>query len=189
MALQAKARETFLEEGLETEAPFTPTSDYFGEFHIQSVSHNLKEKFSELKTKAINGSPSHLDFSKYSINVNGIGVIPKIKIQKGYSRELRLWEGCITSVEGDTFQATLINDKDEEITAEFSIANDLSYKDDEKWVVEGNIFYWKIGYEKTPKGTRKNQEYIIFRKIPSLSNFDIENPSEEAKEFIEYFQQ
>ncbi|MDD9984879.1 MAG: hypothetical protein OXQ31_01260 [Spirochaetaceae bacterium] len=53
--------------------------------------------------------------------------------------------------------------------------------DDAAKLREGAIFRWVIGYERTPAGTKKRVSQIVFRDIPRLTERDLQQGKEWAR--------
>lgn len=81
---------------------------------------------------------------------------------------LQEWEGVVTCVGQDTFQASIIDLTAGETTpneiAEISI-EDL-HEDDLPRLREGAIFRWVIGYAKSASGMKTRGSKVYFRRTP-----------------------
>ncbi|MBN2717439.1 MAG: hypothetical protein JXX14_16425 [Deltaproteobacteria bacterium] len=112
----------------------------------------------------------------------------KSSLNTSHSLLLEEWEGCIKEVYDDHFIAHLYkpdSDSTEVLEAEFAI-DDVVPEGNRHLVVEGMIFYWNLGKEVKKSGTISNNDYLIFRRIPSWNNFDAERESETADNFFNF---
>jgi len=93
---------------------------------------------------------------------------------------LQNWEGVVTNVFTDSFNARLIDlsggTPDE--GAEFPL-NDV-YEDDLGLIKKGAIFYWSIGYITKTSGQKMRASNIRFRRLPAWTEVEILSAKQEA---------
>ncbi len=106
---------------------------------------------------------------------------------------LQEWEGVVTGVDGDDFEATLADRTDPtnpSEQAEFS-RDDLAWDEDMQLVTPGAIFDMSVGYEIRMIGYCPGQRQKVcrlrFRRIPGWSKRDIEKIERKAAEFESAF--
>ncbi len=111
----------------------------------------------------------------------------KQKQNVDYSLIIQEWEGCITEVKDDVFLAQLIKkgaDSANSIELEFDKAD--VPEDEQHLIVEGMVFYWINGKEIKKSGNMSYSDYIIFRRIPSWKNFDINSQSDKTNAMFSF---
>jgi hypothetical protein len=83
-------------------------------------------------------------------------------------RTTQRWEGYVERVEGDVFLARLVDltnpANDDEVT-EVSIEEEVS-PGDRALVAPGAVFYWSIGYTRSPGGQLQGSSQLRFRRQP-----------------------
>ena len=100
------------------------------------------------------------------------------------------WECTVVRVETTTFLATLRSLRDEsETEKEAEIPLDEVTPDDLELLQPGAVFYWTIGYDISPGGTRRRASEIKFRRLPSWTKGDIARLDEHANELFDLFGQ
>ncbi len=99
-------------------------------------------------------------------------------------RLLQHWEGVVDEVGEDSFWATLSDltkpDNPEEY-AELPLSEVAPA--DLEILKPGAVFYWSIGYETTPAGTRRRVSEVHLRRNPTWTRRAIENLESEAERF------
>ena len=108
------------------------------------------------------------------INLPGIYIKP-VSPRKSDFTSLQKWEGVVTRVLDNSFEARLIDltaDTPEEIA---EIPLEEVSEDDFSLIQEGAIFYWNIGYRKMASGQRERVTFIRFRRFSSFFNFSLTN--------------
>lgn len=100
---------------------------------------------------------------------------------------IKNWEGVVTSVEGDSFFASmrLTNSKSERAEDEFEIDIDNVARGDRDLVREGAIFYLTVGIRRPRGEGPQKTTRIIFRRMPRWSSRDIERGEAAATELWE----
>jgi len=102
---------------------------------------------------------------------------------------LQEWEGYVVEIEDDEFVARLIDltagrsHETEEATIPLS---EISEYDASRMVL-GSIFRWVIGYERSPEGTRKRISQIVFRDLPRVTEADVREGEDWAREIAAAF--
>ncbi len=99
---------------------------------------------------------------------------------------LQEWEGYVLETIGDDFVARLVDltggSSHEEEEAIIPLA-EISDDDAAKLHV-GAIFRWVIGYERAPSGTKKRVSQIVFRDLPRVTEQDLQQGREWARNTI-----
>jgi hypothetical protein len=84
-------------------------------------------------------------------------------------QSLQEWEGYVSEVGEKTFRARLVdltaNQKFEDEVAEFAI-EELS-DDNAALLLEGAVFRWVIGYQRSESGTKRRVSEVVFRRLPA----------------------
>ena len=89
---------------------------------------------------------------------------------------------------GDTFRATLRSLRDPgESEKEAEIPVDEVTEDDRELLAVGAVFYWTIGYDISPAGTRRRTSLLKFRRMPAWTRRDIERVRAEGRELFAMF--
>ena len=97
---------------------------------------------------------------------------------------LQEWEGYVTSINDDDFEARLLDltarakREEEEATIPYS---EISEKERNEMRL-GSIFRWTIGYESTSSGARRRISQIVFRDLPVVTQRDADEAWEWALE-------
>jgi hypothetical protein len=97
---------------------------------------------------------------------------------------LQQWEGTVMNAEALEFVANLRDLTDAsrpEEAAAFPL--DEVPEPDRPLVVPGAVFYWTIGYETAPTGTRKTVSMLRFRRLPAWSRSELRRLKVEAATF------
>lgn len=95
---------------------------------------------------------------------------------------LQHWEGVVDEIGEDGFWATLsdlTNPDNPEEYAELPLS-EVALTDLEI-LKPGAVFYWSIGYETTPAGTRRRVSEVRLRRNPTWTRRAIENLESEAE--------
>ena len=104
-------------------------------------------------------------------------------------RALQEWEGYVDSIENDVFVARLIDvtagmsHESEEATIPLAEFSDRDAAD----MTVGSIFRWVIGYECSPKGTRKRVSRIVFHDMPKMTEDDLQAGREWTRKIASAF--
>lgn len=93
---------------------------------------------------------------------------------------LQKWEGVVTEVEKDIFNARLLDltDDNPEEEADFSI-EEVS-EDDRKLLKPGAVFYWSLGYLTTGTGQVIRTSIVKFRRLPAWTETEVKRAQEQA---------
>lgn len=93
---------------------------------------------------------------------------------------LQKWEGVVTEVEKDIFNARLLDltDDNPEEEADFSI-EEVS-EDDRKLLKPGAVFYWSLGYLTTGTGQVIRTSIVKFRRLPAWTETEVKKAQEQA---------
>ncbi len=100
---------------------------------------------------------------------------------------LQEWEGYVLEIHGDEFVARLVDltagssHEEEEATIPLAAISAA----DATMLREGGIFRWVIGYQLDPSGTKKRVSQIVFRDLPRLTERDMQQRREWARETIQ----
>jgi hypothetical protein len=99
---------------------------------------------------------------------------PRLQIEEQY-RVLHRWEGVVTAIEADYFQARVrefpLDSHDDEY-GDFSM--DSVSEDDAELLVEGAVFYWFAGYRTEASGQRTTWSSIRFRRVRRWSKRELD---------------
>lgn len=99
------------------------------------------------------------------------------------------WEGYVTGIEEDTFEAELVDLTDKEQTAqEKAVFDKAEISSGLDLLDKGAVFRWSIGYETRPGGMRQRVSRIVFRRMPAWKKSDLEHAEEKAKSIKENIQ-
>jgi hypothetical protein len=93
---------------------------------------------------------------------------------------LQKWEGYVTEVGDDVFQARLIPIMGQGSEQEAEIYITEVSKGDRAMIKPGAVFYWSIGYLEKPSG-RIRASVIRFRRLPKWTAKEIEVAENRAK--------
>lgn len=98
------------------------------------------------------------------------------------------WECTVEEVHETEFTAVLrsLRDiRDSEKSAE--IPREEVSMDDLELLTPGAVFYWTIGYETSPAGTRRRFSLIKFRRLPAWTEKDLKRVTRTGDELFERF--
>lgn len=100
---------------------------------------------------------------------------------------LAQWEGYVTVVHDDRFEAHLVGEHEgsEDANAEFSFEE--VDPEDLELIVDGAVFYWTIGYHDTQSGRRRSSE-LRFRRLPMWTQQDIDDAHRWSDSLDELFE-
>jgi hypothetical protein len=95
---------------------------------------------------------------------------------------LQQWEGTVTTVNAEEFVAVLrdltqLTRPEEEASFPIEEVPDP----DRSLLVPGGVFYWTIGYEVTPTGTRKTVSMLRFRRLPAWGESELRRVRADAE--------
>lgn len=126
------------------------------------------------------------DLPRYSPRLNSAS--PEIRSRR--YELLKKWIGTVTDVRDTSFYASLADAREPEKDLEIV---ELSKREvpeaDAALLVPGAVFYWSIGYAKTPGGTVSRNYELRFRREPLWSEAAVENIKREAGVLFEQFTQ
>ena len=97
---------------------------------------------------------------------------------------LQEWEGCVTEICGAEFVAALVDltagssHEEEQAIIPLTEISD----GDAATLRVGAIFRWVIGYERSRSGTRECVSRIVFRDLPRITDRDLQQGREWARE-------
>lgn len=97
-------------------------------------------------------------------------------------RLLQSWEGRVVEVFDEGFVAHLVDLTTPGIEEEVEIEFEEISPDDESLVVPGAVFYWSIGYLRSPSGSRTRASEIRFRRLPRWTRQDLDGIAERVAE-------
>ena len=100
---------------------------------------------------------------------------------------LQEWEGYVVDVHRDGFTARLTD-----LTAAASHEEEEAFipmtevaDSDAELAVLGGVFRWVIGYKRSPSGTKKRVSQIVFRRLPAVTQDDIEKGEAWARKILQ----
>lgn len=100
---------------------------------------------------------------------------------------LQQWEGYVVDVHQDEFTARLTDltaaashEEEEALIPMTEVADN-----DAELAVLGGVFRWVIGYERSPSGTKKRVSQIVFRRLPAMTQDDIEKGKAWARKILQ----
>ena len=97
---------------------------------------------------------------------------------------LQEWEGHVLEISGNEFVAALVDltagssHEEEEAIIPLTEISDH----DAATLRAGAIFRWVIGYERSRSGTKKRVSQIVFRDLPRITDRDLQQGKEWARE-------
>jgi len=98
------------------------------------------------------------------------------------------WECTVDALIGETFLATLRSLKDPaDSEKEAEIPVDEVSSDDRELLEVGAVFYWTMGYEVSPSGTRRRFSQIKFRRLPAWTRRDLRHVEQRADALFQMF--
>jgi hypothetical protein len=98
------------------------------------------------------------------------------------------WECTVVHIGAHSFTATLRSLRDpSDSEKEAEIPLEAVTPDDLELLQPGAIFYWTIGYDISPSGTRKRASEVRFRRLPAWTKKDVERIRSRATELFELF--
>jgi hypothetical protein len=98
------------------------------------------------------------------------------------------WECAVERIGSSTFTATLRSLRDpDDSEKEAEIPIDEVTPDDLELLEPGAIFYWTMGYDMTPAGTRTRFSLLKFRRLPAWTKKDLLRVNAEADALFEMF--
>ena len=100
---------------------------------------------------------------------------------------LQEWEGYVVDVHRDGFTARLTDltvaashEEEEAFIPMTEVADDGA-----ELAVVGGVFRWLICYERSPSGTKKRVSQIVFRRLPAVTQDDIEKGKAWARKILQ----
>ena len=119
-----------------------------------------------------------------SVPVVSVPPIPSSLPRQVAFHALQEWEGHVLEVHDDEIVAALVdltaNSSHEEEEAVIPLTEIAD--DDAAALRVGAIFRWVIGYERSPSGTKKRVSQIVFRDLPRVTERDLQQGREWARE-------
>lgn len=121
-------------------------------------------------------------------------VSPPVRVPRRHAahrqfKVLQQWEGVVTRVDGDAFEAEIHDLTNPSKPPEFVELPFAEISDvDKPLVAPGCVFYWIIGYE-TKSGQISNVSEIRVRRMPRWSQRDIESIKLKGQELFQRFAQ
>ena len=100
---------------------------------------------------------------------------------------IQKWEGYVSHLGEDTFEATLVCLKGEGPDQYAEIFFEDVSDDDRALISIGAVFYWTIGYLEKPSGQRLRASLIRFRRLPVWTRRELANAEIRAKELESLF--
>jgi hypothetical protein len=130
------------------------------------------------------GSPHRVQSGVSAIPV--VNAPPKLSplVSAATFHALQEWEGHVLEINEDEFVAALVDltagssDEGEEAIIPLTEIAD----DDAAALRVGGIFRWVIGYERSRSGTKKRVSQIVFRDLPRITERDLQQGREWARE-------
>ncbi len=101
-------------------------------------------------------------------------------------RALQKWEGFVTEVGSDTFWARLIALKGDAPDQEAEFYLEDIDTEDRSMLKPGAVFYWSIGYQDTPSGRSRHDDFR-FQRLPVWTKnqlLEIEDETERLKKLF-----
>lgn len=102
---------------------------------------------------------------------------------------LQQWEGIVSTEPSDGEFSAVLRDLTSPVRPEeqatFSI--DQVPPPDRKLAVPGGVFYWAIGYEDSPTGTRRTVSLLRFRRLPAWTRSDMRRIAHEVERLKRVF--
>lgn len=118
-------------------------------------------------------------------------VKPKVPDAAGKGRSLQikqLWEGTVTEVLDDTFEAVLTDKSRPDSPEEHVQFESVELRaDDRPLVSPGSVFYWMIGTERTPAGQVRNISNIEFSRLPVWTRSSLKAAEKKGSSAAEWF--
>jgi hypothetical protein len=105
----------------------------------------------------------------------GPGVQPRFRL-------LQSWEGRVVEVFDGGFVAHLCDLTTPGVEEQVEIEMEEISSDDAPLVVPGAVFYWGIGYLRSPSGSMTRASEIRFRRLPRWSKRDVGRIAERVAE-------
>jgi len=154
----------------------TPRYDAEGMDHLDAAAPTVVAKPQESTFRSSAGEPLARE--------RGQAVVRRPKLRSSSTRfvALQQWEGTVTAVAHDEFEAsardlTVVASPMEQFTLETS---DVSPRD-RRLLVPGAVFYWSIGYEHAPTGQVQIVSRLVFQRLPLWTARDIVEARNEAQ--------
>jgi hypothetical protein len=98
------------------------------------------------------------------------------------------WECTVVEIGESSFGATLRSLRDPADTEkQAEIPIDEVSEDDVELLAPGAVFYWAVGYEISPAGTRTRFSRIKFRRLPSWTRKDLARVDRAAEDLYAAF--
>lgn len=102
---------------------------------------------------------------------------------------LQQWEGVVSTEPREGEFVAVVRDLTNPTYSEEQAMLSLEHvpPPDRKLVVPGAVFYWSIGYEDTPTGTRRTISVLRFRRLPAWTHGDMRRIAREVERFQRLF--
>ncbi len=158
---------------------------YYGNSLVSAIIEDTRQNIACLDNNTVTLE------SNNQLKENKVFLVPEMVYSKkqAASHDLIIeeWEGCIKDIDETSFKADLRQKNSnisETIEADFSISD---IPEDERHLIElGMIFYWYIRKEVKRSGTISKGESLMFRRMPSWKNFDLNKATKKSDEFFSY---
>jgi hypothetical protein len=123
------------------------------------------------------------------VTYQGRSRVPKRKIVRAVGRNvteekfwlLNKWQGQITSVETDTFEADLFDLSDPSIVEHGKFLKTEVPPEDVGFIRGGAVFYWYVGYRDMSFGQRKRESIIWMRRSGRIAQERFEDALREVE--------
>jgi len=104
--------------------------------------------------------------------------------KRSHSQVLQQWEGVVTSIRDGEITCRLRDLIQRDSPEERATISLDEVADADRPLVEiGAVFYWSIGYQIEPHGTKRLASTVRFRRLPVWTQRDLQRVEQEAREF------
>lgn len=102
---------------------------------------------------------------------------------------LQQWEGVVATEPREGEFSAVLRDLTNPTYSEEQAMLSLEHvpPPDRKLVVPGAVFYWSVGYEDTPTGTRRTISVLRFRRLPAWTHGDMRRIARDVERFQRLF--
>lgn len=157
------------------------------EYHSGSAETNVRDLGVRRST-----TPSDHDIEQDMVLLSQILKVAKPRILSSSRvtfHALQEWEGYVTEI-GDTEFTVRLTDLTSGVkyaSEEASIPLDEISDDDADRIQVGSIFRWVIGYERAA-GSKKRVSNIVFRDLPVITKYDVQDGRQWANKIMAAFE-
>jgi len=143
------------------------------EFGIEGLEFLVESTYSKSQTQSNVRDENSGTFDATLVINAFLPFPPPSNPMKEYFNALQKWEGHVTQIGDEVFQARLIpiTGQGDEQEAEIHVSEVT--EEDRSMLKLGAVFYWSIGYLEKPSG-RLRASIIRFRRLPTWTTKDIE---------------